>query len=60
VRKNRRQTMDLKAIFDDNSDDDNSNSRLSKRDAVEDDNDIEKWAELVMQYHKQTDDLRSV
>ena len=51
--------MDLKAMFDDNSDDDNGNSRVSKQDAVDDEDDVEEWAELVMKYHQQADNMRT-
>lgn len=61
VRKSRRQTIDLKMLFDED-DKDEETSRSSKRksrSSEEMDDDIEKWAESIVEYHKLVDDSRT-
>ena len=63
IRKNRGQTLDLKMFFDDDDEDVNDSGDFQLlRNQEYDPNaldDVEKWAESVMKYHKDTGDART-
>jgi hypothetical protein len=59
VRKNRRQTIDLKAFFNDEDYGDAQPSKRKSEEADDIEDDVEKWAESVIKYHQEMDDMRA-